>query len=121
MQAKSLGYRGENLAAQYLRSKGYEIIKNNFTIRGGEIDLIAKYEKILVFIEVKTRTTEQFGSGEESIDFLKKHRIHRTIKHYISNELTESDPDYRLDFIDIELDPKTKKLKKIQHFEDIEL
>ena len=118
---KLLGYKGEKLAAQFLQSKGYEILQSNFTIRGGEIDLIARHGNVLVFIEVKTRTNESFGRGEESVNWQKRFRLHRAIERYLDQHAPKSDMDYRVDVLEIELNPHTHALKNIEHFEDIEL
>lgn len=121
VKAKTLGYHGETLAAHFLQKKGYEILKNNFTIHGGEIDIIAKHGPTLVFIEVKTRTNESFGHGEESMNYFKRTRLHRAIERYLDQHGNEGSVDYRVDLVEIELDRRTKTLKNINHFEDIEL
>lgn len=122
MQAKALGYSGEKLAADYLKKKGYEILGHNFTVRGGEIDLIARQKNVVVFIEVKLRTGNSFGYGDESLTNLKKKRIHRTIQKYLEKHMGSlKDPDYRIDLVEIEFDRVAHKLKNITHFEDIEL
>lgn len=121
MKPKKLGYDGEDLAAQYLKSKGYEILENNFTVRGGEIDLVARDKNTLVFVEVKTRTGNSFGYGEESVTNIKKLRIRRTIELYLSKQNYKNEPDYRVDIIGIELYPLTGKLKNISHIPDIDL
>lgn len=121
MKAKTLGYSGEALAAHHLESKGYSIVENNFTIRGGEIDLIAREGNTLVFVEVKTRTKDTFGHGDESMNRLKKARLSRTVHRYLYTKIRDPDPDYRVDLIEIELHPETKKLERINHFKDIEL
>lgn len=121
MQAKSLGYAGENLAEKYLRGKGYEILDKNFTVRGGEIDIVARKNGVLVFVEVKTRTSDFFGEGNESVDSQKKKRILYAVEKYLYTKIKSADPDFRLDIIEIEIDPKTGGLKNINHFEDIEV
>lgn len=121
MKAKALGYAGEALAAQYLQTKGYQILENNFTIRGGEIDLIVKKGRTWIFVEVKTRTENSFGYGDENINQLKKIRLRRTIQRYLDSKIREHDPDYRADLVEITLHPETKKVLHIEHFEDIEL
>lgn len=121
VKAKSLGYHGETLAAQYLQTKGYQILENNFTIRGGEIDLVAKQGSIFVFIEVKTRTGKNFGEADESMNRLKKMRLQRAIERYLSTKIREPDPDYRVDLIEMNLHPESNTLKSIIHLEDIEL
>lgn len=120
MQAKKLGYHGETLAAQYLQKKGYKILSSNFTVRGGEIDLVARDPAgVIVFIEVKTRTQGTFGAGEESVTMVKKRRMQRAIGRYLAAWPT-ADPDCRIDIIDIQLDPATHDLLHIAHMEDIE-
>jgi putative endonuclease len=71
-----LGVRGEKLAAQYLRRKGFKILYRNFRGRtGGEIDLVCRDRDTLVFVEVKTRTREDFGRPLEAVNRKKEHRI----------------------------------------------
>lgn len=76
------GNRGEEIAAKYLADKGYEIIRRNFRIRGGEIDIIAIDDGVLAFVEVKTRTSNQFGTGLEAIGFYKLKALIRTSQIY---------------------------------------
>lgn len=120
VKPKSLGFRGEDFAAHYLQSKGYQIVANNFTIQGGEIDLIAKSGHTLVFVEVKTRTSDLFGRGEESLNAAKRKRIGKSIGRYLQKNRLE-DCDYRFDLIDVELHPETNDVKNITHFQDIEI
>jgi putative endonuclease len=73
-----LGTRGERLASQFLKRSGYKILYRNFRGRtGGEIDLVCRDGDTLVFVEVKTRTTEDFGRPFEAIDRDKRKRISR--------------------------------------------
>ena len=64
---KPKGNFGENLAAAYLTKKGYKIISRNFNSKFGEIDIITVFKNILIFVEVKTRSGEQFGSPIEAV------------------------------------------------------
>lgn len=121
VKAKMLGYNGETLAARFLQNKGYEILKNNFTVRGGEIDLVTRNGNVLVFVEVKTRTGSSFGHGDESMHRLKRMRMHRAVEQYLDRIEKNGDRDYRIDLIEIEVAPDTQSLKNITHFEDIEL
>jgi putative endonuclease len=71
-----LGERGERLAARYLRRQGYKILYRNFRGgKGGEIDLVCRDRDTLVFVEVKTRTREDFGRPLEAVDQRKQRRI----------------------------------------------
>lgn len=121
VKAKTLGYHGETLAAHFLQNKGYEILRNNFTVHGGEIDLVVRNNNVLVFVEVKTRTGVRFGHGDESMNHLKRMRMRRAIQRYFDGTAKNEDSDYRVDLIEIELTPYSQALKNITHFEDIEL
>jgi putative endonuclease len=79
---KQTGTQGEKLASDYLKKLGYQMVAKNFTIRGGEIDLIAKDRNILVFIEVKTRYSHQFGLPEEAINYYKLKALTRAGQIY---------------------------------------
>jgi putative endonuclease len=70
---KEFGNKGEKIAAEFLEKKGFEIIEKNFKFgREGEIDIIAKDNNILVFIEVKTRTNHKFGKPIQQISYKKQ-------------------------------------------------
>lgn len=82
------GRRGEEFAAMYVRSLGFTVIDQNFRIRGGEIDLIAidpkdQYgDRVLVFIEVKTRSTIDFGEPLEAISYHKMRALIKAAQFY---------------------------------------
>lgn len=69
----SRGQKGEEFATSYLQKRGFKILERNYRIRNGEIDIIAidKKEYALVFVEVKTRSSEQFGTPFEAIHYFK--------------------------------------------------
>ena len=74
----ALGTRGENLACQFLKKNGYKILYRNFKGRtGGEIDVVCRHRDTLVFVEVKTRTREDFGRPLDAVDREKRKRISR--------------------------------------------
>ena len=73
-----LGTRGENLACQFVKKNGYKILYRNFKGRtGGEIDLVCRHRDTLVFVEVKTRTREDFGRPVDAVNREKRNRIAR--------------------------------------------
>lgn len=83
-QVKSpLGDRGENRAARYLRDLGYKIIVRNFRCDLGEIDIVARDGKTIVFVEVKTRAYDD-PTPEEQINSVKQHQITKAAKFYLS-------------------------------------
>lgn len=77
------GKEGEDLAARYLEGKGYEIIERNYRHRQSEIDLIARKDNLLVFVEVKTRTSIKFGYPEEFVDERKEAKVLEGAENYI--------------------------------------
>ena len=79
-----IGGLGESIARQYLKKKGYNIIENNYRNKYAEIDLIAKdRHRVLIFIEVRTKTSEEFGRPEESLDKNKMRRLIRNAQAYL--------------------------------------
>lgn len=99
-QAKNpLGDRGENLAARHLRDKGYKILNRNFKAPMGEIDIIARDGKTLVFVEVKTRAYDD-PSPEEQVNDEKKHQITKAARFYLSR-YGASQPPARFDVVAI--------------------
>ena len=84
-QRRKAGNIGEDAVCGFLERHGYEIIKRNFTVRGGEIDIIAEKADIIAFVEVKTRTIGSMTSAEEAVDFRKQRLIIRTAQAYLQN------------------------------------
>lgn len=111
------GIEGENLAVSFLRKKGYKIIERNFHAKGGEIDIIAQDEDALVFVEVKARSTEEYGSPLEAITYRKMKSLIRTAQFYkIKNpNLPEA---MRIDAVAITLD-SGNKVKSIELVKNI--
>lgn len=82
MFKKEEGDLGERLAVEYLKKQGFKIIDRNFRIRGGEIDIIALDSDVLVFIEVKTRRSHEFGTPLEAITSWKLRSLIKTAQFY---------------------------------------
>lgn len=97
--ANLLGAWGEALAAQYLRQKKYEVVASGFSCRFGEIDLIVKNKKYLVFVEVKLRKSDAFAQAREFVDRRKQDRIRVTASIYLESRPTNLQP--RFDIIEI--------------------
>jgi len=79
----ALGQRGENVAARHLRNQGYRIIERNFRCEVGEVDIIARDGKTLVFVEVKTRTNDD-PIPEENVNQIKRHQLTKAARFYLS-------------------------------------
>lgn len=94
------GKSGEMEATKYLKKNGYEIICNNFRCQQGEIDIIAKDKNEIVFIEVKTRSSKNYGEPREAVDKNKKKHIMDTAKYYLYKEHKENSY-VRIDVIEV--------------------
>lgn len=116
----SAGSNGESLATQYLLKKGYKILQRNFKARYGEIDIVAidssQKESVLVFIEVKTRSSSQFGTPLEAITSWKLRSVIKTAEFYklTHRNLPES---LRIDAVSVLVN--TDGSSKIDHIENI--
>ena len=82
MKRRDTGILGEKLAKDFLKKRGYRILETNYRCPEGEIDIVAKHKGSLVFIEVRTKTSLEFGSPEESITPTKRERMRATASHY---------------------------------------
>jgi putative endonuclease len=108
------GRQGEELAAQYLLKKNYKIIKRNYRVRPGEIDIIAHKDDELVFVEVKTARSEAFGSPETWISRTKQQRLIRAAQLYLQ-QLCNHEVACRFDVITVRLQ---RPQAKIEHIKD---
>ena len=86
MWKRELGRAGEKAAAKALKRAGYRIVDRNFSCKSGEIDLIAKDKGTLVFVEVKTRSSDEHGPPGMSIDSRKRRRIMSLAKAYVKHK-----------------------------------
>lgn len=101
---QTLGKRGEDLACRELRRRGYAILARRFRVRGGEIDIIARADGVLVFIEVKTRSSERFGAPAEAVTACKRERLRRLATVYLSQRLSRRSFDSvicRFDIVEV--------------------
>lgn len=97
--SKLIGAWGEAVAAEYLRKKHYKIIASGYHSRFGEIDLIARNRKYLIFVEVKLRKSSNFAQAREYVDSRKQDRLRLTASIYLSQNPTNLQP--RFDIIEI--------------------
>ena len=96
---KSVGDFGETSACTYLKHRGYKILERNYRNRGGEIDIIAEKGSYVVFVEVKTRNSEDFGAPSEAVNAVKQQKIANTAMAYIMQH--RPDNDFRFDGIEV--------------------
>lgn len=109
----NLGAKGEEMAVFFLQGLGYEIIERNWRYRRSEIDIIAREAQTLVFVEVKTRQTTQFGLPEESVSVSKMNAVTRAALEYLRQHPC---PRIRFDVIAIRLHPQAEP--EIFHIRD---
>ncbi len=83
---RSLGDRGEELAAAALKKQGYKILERNYRTPLGEIDLICQHRGVLVFVEVKTRTSARFGAGQDAVHHAKQMRLRKLADYYLKHK-----------------------------------
>lgn len=116
MKRRDVGILGEKLARDFLSKNGYHILETNYRCPGGEIDVIARHQDTLVFVEVRTKRSRQFGSPEESITPAKMERLRTLAAHYYQthDNLPQS---WRIDVIAIQLD-RNQKVSRIELIEN---
>lgn len=112
-----IGKRGEDIAAEYLRKKGLRIIDRNFKARYEEIDIVATHKKILIFIEVKTRTSTAYGLPIEAITYFKLQSLIKAAQFY-SLTHPKLPQDLRIDAVSVQLDSNDEVIS-IEHIENI--
>jgi len=82
IKEKITGLKAERAAEEFLKARGYAILDRNFRTRFGEIDLVARDGDMVVFVEVRFRSRDDFGSAQETVGREKQHRIVRTAQAY---------------------------------------
>ena len=108
-----LGRRGEEAAVKYFEKKGCRIIERNWTFHGYEVDIIAEDDEFIIFAEVKTRATSDWGNPEESVGRQRMRRMINSASHYL--KLNQIDKPARFDIIAIVWNREDFEL---EHFED---
>lgn len=107
MKRRETGILGEKLARNFLRKRGYRIWETNYRCPEGEIDIIAEHKDYLVFVEVRTKKSLEFGSPEESITAIKRERLRAVAFHY--HQTHDDLPQlWRIDVVAVELDQEGK-------------
>ncbi len=108
------GKKGETLALRYLKKEGFRIITQNYRNRIGEIDIIAQEGEVLVFIEVKTRSGDDFGAPQAAVDYRKQLKISQVALSYLSEKGLMS-CCCRFDVVAIRTGMKAKQVELIRN------
>lgn len=113
---RHIGLIGEELAANHIKNEGYNILERNYRTKLGELDIIARDQNIIIFIEVKTRTSGAYGMPSEAVNYKKQQTIRKLSQQYIRHKkLDNSCLDYRFDVIEVKL---VGRKYKIDHMEN---
>lgn len=115
MKEFNIGKLGENAAKEYLLEKGYTFLESNYHSRYGEIDIICKDDKYIIFVEVKTRKQGALVCGLDAVDVFKKVKIVKTAFMYLAKYGAERQP--RFDVIEVITNQKGE-CANINHFEN---
>lgn len=115
-QNLTVGRLGEKSAKEYLQQRGYKILQQNYRTRYAEIDLIARKGDVLVFVEVRTKIGEQFGTPEETLQGKKLQRVKRNALWYAGH--VKWDKQCRVDAVCIVLD-EHGAVQKLAHYENV--
>jgi putative endonuclease len=103
-----VGKRGEKIAVHFLQRSGYKVLFRNFHAKcGGEIDLVCRDRQanVLVFVEVKTRTTNLFGDPHEAVTLRQQESIFRAAKEWL-RMLDDAEIPYRFDIVEVVMEPQ---------------
>lgn len=110
------GNQGEEMAVKFLKDKGYQIIDQNHSTKFGELDIIARKNNILIFVEVKFKQTEDFGTPEEMIGINKLNQVRRTAEMYLltNPDIVKNYDRYQIDAVCI-----VEETGRISHHENL--
>jgi putative endonuclease len=111
-----LGRTGEELALKYLLQLDYTLVCRNYRLRSGEIDLIMQDSATLVFIEVRSKTSTDFGTPLETIDFAKRRQIEKTARQFLARRRISDEIRCRFDVVGIVFRPG--QTPQIEHIID---
>lgn len=123
MDSKATGKVGEDFAVDYLKNKGYKILARNWKNKWGEIDVVAKKKKTIVFCEVKTLRQKNGFAAEDEVDWKKKRQLLKMAQIYLSAHKIPLDTPHQIDIIAIEVRPRqiltrSDLVYDIRHFEN---
>lgn len=113
-QRQILGQQGERIAERYLKKKGYRLVERNYRCPAGELDLIVLDRRVIVFIEVKTRTDERFGTPLESVHRLKQQRMIKAALFFLSQRRLH-DRESRFDVVGVSFSGREPVVEHIQN------
>ena len=114
MKRQDTGRLAERLAREYLEAAGYVTLATNWRCPGAEIDIICQKDAETVFVEVRAKSSAEFGTPAESITRRKQAKLIAAAEEYLSTR-PDAPPDWRIDFIGIEFSCGSHRLEHIPH------
>lgn len=101
MNTKVKGNQGEEKACEYLKKQGYKILEQNYRCKVGEVDIVARDEEYLVFVEVKYRKNKSHGLPQEAVNYPKQKKISATAGYYIMTHHMKENVSVRFDVVSV--------------------
>ena len=101
MDRRALGQWGEDLAVRHLEAQGLEVLDRNWRCRDGELDVVARDGRTLVFVEVKSRTSTAYGEPAEAVSLRKARRIHGLAAAWLAEQRPAGSWDLRFDVVSV--------------------
>lgn len=114
---RQVGADYESLAAQYLESRGYQILARNYRNPHGEIDIIARKGDEVIFCEIKYRASARYGDPLEAVDIRKQRRISKVALYYSAGPKAPQNVSYRFDVIGIYGDGRMEHIENAFYFQ----
>lgn len=118
-EKRKKGDEGEEVAFSYLKDHGYKILERNYSNRFGEVDIVAKYDKTIIFVEVKTRRNplESDLYPERNVDWRKQRKLIRTAEYYLIKNKYPDDTSWQIDVVGVELDT-AQRMANLRHLKN---
>lgn len=112
--ADSPRHWAEALARRHLEDQGWKVLETNYTVRGGEIDIVARDGATLVFVEVRQRRTMRYGHPAETLDHRKAARLRGVARRYLAERLADPDAPSRFDAVLVVGGPERPRLTHLR-------
>ena len=115
---RMLGAYGETLAAEFLLRHGFQILARNFRVRGAELDIIARKEDALYFVEVKTRSGFSYGAPESAIHYYKQQHMRFAAQIFLARNPSYADNEMHLSSLAVAVDSAARRVR-LRFFRDL--
>lgn len=118
MRQHQFGKSSEELAARYLKKRKYKILAQNYRTRFGEVDIVARHKRTIVFVEVKSRKTNRFGHPKGAVTRQKQKKMTRVALHYLK-QTGQNDAKARFDVVSIQINQGKPEIEVIENAFDV--